>query len=201
MKITEQGKVIRLIFYALLIVIVVSLLLLPFWLNFLTLPEKIFLITFIVLIILYSKVFASFYIISSLLNLIEKEEDVNAFISDKLSQNSLINYIEKNSLFVLAESLILKAKESATHLFDVTLIFALLLLILNIGNNLDPNIFYSAMFAVLIVWIFEYSIEIYTDLKFKRIFEKEIENKLNPTSETLSQEQTETSNEEASTKS
>ena len=174
MKVSSQGKLAKIVFGILLVLFVVSLLLLPFGLQFLTMPEQVFVLTLLALLVIYSKVFGSYYFVSVLLSLIDKGEDVYNHISGKLSKKSLYDYLLEGDLLVLAETQLIKASEIASRVFDISLIFALGLVIVYLGGGLDVNALYAALLALMIVWVLTFFIQMYVELKFARVFEEEL---------------------------
>jgi len=174
MKITSQSKLARVVLYILLILVVIALLFLPFGLQFLTLPEQVFVLTLLVFFIMYSKVFGGYYFVSVLLSLIDKWEDVYNHLSKKLTKKSLYEYLLEGDLLILTETQLVKVQEIASLLFDITLVFLLGIGIVFLGGILDPSVFYAVALAVMIVWILAIFTELYVDLKFARVFEEEI---------------------------
>jgi len=175
MKVTSQAKLSRIILYILLILFAVSLLFLPFGLQFLTLPEQVFVITLLVFMIIYSKLFGWYYFVSVLLSLIDKWEDIYNHLANKLSKDSLYKYLVEGDLFILTETQLFKVKEIWSLVFDITLVFLLWLWIVFVWWILDISVLYAVLFAIMIVWILELFIELYVSLKFERVFEKDIE--------------------------
>ncbi len=174
MKVTSQGKLARIVLYILLVLFAISLLFLPLWLKFLTIPEQVFILTLLVFFIIYSKLFGGLYFVSTLLSMIDKWEDVYNHLASKLSNETLYKYLVEGDLLLLTETQLLKVKEIGSLVFDVTLVFLLGLGIVYVGGIIDPNVVYAALLAVAIVWILEIFIELYVDLKFARVFEQEI---------------------------
>jgi len=175
MKLTSQARLSRVVLYLLLLLFVVSLLFLPFGLKFLTLPEQVFVVTLLVFLIIYSKLFGWYYFVSVLLSLIDKWEDVYNHLASKLSKDSLYKYLLEGDILVLTETQLLKVKEIWSLVFDITLVFLLWLWVVFIWWVLDISILYAVLFAVMIVWLLALFMELYVSLKFERVFEKEIE--------------------------
>ncbi len=175
MKLTTQWKRVRYVLLFVFIVLVLTILFLPFSLKFLTIPEQLFILSFIVFFIIYAKVIGGYYFVNNLLNLINNEEDLYQLLKENLSKHSLAKYLLEGDLLLLAESQILKLKEISSLLLDATLLFLLILFGLNISLMLPDPIFFALTIPAVVVIVFVWLIELYIDAKFIKTFEKEID--------------------------
>ncbi len=174
MKLTQQWKWTKFVLVLILIVLVISILFLPLGLRFLTVPEQVFVISLLVFSILYSKVLGAYYFVNRLLSMIENDEDIFDYVKDKLSKNTLIKYLLEWDLLVLAETQLLKAKEIWGLLFDISLVYMLILFIGNLVGILPDFVFYSAVISPMLLVILVWFIDMYVDYKFVRIFLEEL---------------------------
>jgi len=175
MLVSNNSKLSKFVLFMLLVLFVVAILFLPYGLAMLDLPYKIFVLALITFFIVYSKSIGGYFFISTLLNLIDKWEDVYDHISKKLSKDSIQKFLVDGSLLVLAETQLNKVKEITSILYDITLVFLLGMVTIFLSGFMLPPVFYALLFAVIIVWFFTAFIELYVSLKFVRVFEEEIE--------------------------
>ena len=132
-----------------------------------------FIITFLVFSIVYSKSFAGYYFVSSLLSLIDKWEDVYSHISKKLSKDDIYKFLVEGDLLALTENQLIKVQEITSLLFDITLVFLAWITILHLGGVVPVDILYSVYLAVGIIWLIMVFISTYVNAKFARVFEEE----------------------------
>lgn len=174
MNTKKQGKASKIVLFVLLVLFVIAILALPFGLKFMTIPEQVFLLGLIVFFLIYTKVFAGYAFINTLLDLIDKGEDIFEHLKNNLSKESLLKALEEWSLMVLSETQFLKVQEMSSNLFDLTLVYLFAMLVAAISGVLPMPIFYAATLPAVIVVVFAWLIELYIDVKFYRIFEEEI---------------------------
>ena len=171
---TKQGKTAKLVLFVLLLLLVIAILALPFGLNFLTVPEQIFLLGLVVFFLIYTKVFAGYNFINVLLDLIANGDDVFDHLAKNLSKDSLFKYLTEGELMVVSETQYLKVKEMSSNLFDMTLLYLFVLFIVAVAGILPISIFYAATLPAVIVIVFAWLVELYLDVKFVKIFSKDI---------------------------
>jgi hypothetical protein len=174
MKLSQQGKASRIVLYILLILFVIALLWFPFGLAKLDIPYQVFILTLFVFFIIYSKTLGGYYFVSGLLSLIDKWEDVYHHISKNVSKDSLYKYLVDWDLLIFSELQLAKVQETDSTLNDITLVFLLGLFVVYLSGLLPDPIFYSVLFAVVIVWVLDMFVALYTSAKFFRVFDEEI---------------------------
>ena len=175
MNTKKQGKASKIVLFVLLVLFVIAILALPFGLQFMTIPEQVFLLGLIVFFLIYTKVFAGYAFVNTLLNLIDKGEDVFEHLKNNLSKESLFKALEEGSLMVLSETQFLKVQEMSSNLFDLTLVYLFAMLVAAISWVLPMPIFYAATLPAVIVVVFAWLVELYIDVKFYRVFAQEIQ--------------------------
>jgi len=174
MLVSNNSKLTKFVLFVLLILFTAAIVFLPYGLAMLDLPYKIFLLALLTFFIIYSKSIGGYFFISTLLNLIDKGEDIYDHISKKLSKDSIQKYLFEWSLLALVETQLNKVKEITSILYDITLVFLLGVVTMFLSGFMLPPVFYALVFAVVIVWVFTAFVELYVSLKFVRIFEEEI---------------------------
>ena len=174
MNTKKQGKASKIILFLLLVLFVIAILALPFGLKFMTIPEQIFLLWLIVFFLIYTKVFAGYAFVNTLLDLVDKGEDVFDHLKNNLSKESLLKALEEGSLMVLTETQFLKVQEMSSSLFDLSLVYLFAMLVAAISGILPMPVFYAATLPAVIVIVLAWLIELYIDVKFYRVFEQEI---------------------------
>jgi len=175
MKIFSQGMLTRRLLIIALVVMVIAILYLPLGLAFLTVPEQVFVVSFLVFFILYSNVIAGFMFLNTLLSKIDKEEDVDEFLKPNLSLQDYFRYVVEGELLLLSEEILFRLKERTSILFNIVLVFLFSFFVLYLINVLPEPVFYAAVLPALTVTVIVWGMESYIDLKFIRIFVKEIE--------------------------
>jgi len=175
MNTKKQGKASKIVLFVLLVLFVIAILALPFGLQFMTIPEQVFLLGLIVFFLIYNKVFAGYAFVNTLLNLIDKGEDIFDHLKNNLSKESLFKALEEGSLMVFTETQFLKVQEMSSNLFDLTLVYLFAMLVAAISWVLPMPIFYAATLPAVIVVVFAWLVELYIDVKFYRVFAQEIQ--------------------------
>ncbi len=174
MKIFNQWKLARWLLIILFVVIIVSILYLPLWLSFLTLPEQIFILSLIVFLIVYSNVIAGYLVLNTLLSKIDNDENIEDLVQEHLSKEDFIKLILEGELLFVVESMLFKLKERTSILFNISLLFMFWFFILyNVGVIIEP-IFYSIIVPILVVTFLVWGIESVVSLKFIRVFSEEL---------------------------
>ncbi len=174
---TSNGFWTRAVSWILLVLFLVLLLALPKVIASVSLPEKAFIVTFLAFLIVYSRVFGGTFFALSVLNMVDKWEDIVGKVKRQVSKNDLLRFLEEANLLFFVEGLVAEVNKIFSIYYDMSLIFIVVLVLVYIGIPLPTAAAVSigAATAVLSLMLVGLFMNMYLNARFVKVFAKEIE--------------------------
>ena len=174
---TSNGFWTRAVSWIFLVLFLVLLFMLPQLIAFFSLPEKALIITFLAFLIVYSRVFGGTFFALSVLNMVDKWEDIVGTVKKQVSKNDLLRFLEEANLLFFVEGLVAEVNKIFSIYYDMSLIFIVVLVLVYIGIPLPTAAAVSigAAAAVLSLMLIGLFMNMYLNARFVKVFAKEIE--------------------------
>jgi len=173
---TGRGYWTRTIMWILLLAFVFFLIFMPKVLASLTLPEQAFIVTLLVFVIVYSRIFGGTFFVLDLLGMIERGEDIVGAVRGDVQKGKVLKLLEEANLLLFVEGLVVEINKVFSFYYDMTLVFLLVLTLLYLGVPLPTvqAIVVGAAVAVLPIMLVGLFANMHLNARFAEVFVKEI---------------------------
>ena len=173
----NRGVKLRGLSWLLLIGFVVLLLFWPNILAQLNLAEKAFILTFLVFLIIYSRVFGGSFFVLNLLSMINNGADIIKPIKKNVSKEEFLKFLEEANLLFFVEGLVIELNKVFSFYYDLSLVFLLVLTLVYIGLPFPTAaiVVIGAAWAILALMVMGLIINSYVNAKFAYVFVEELQ--------------------------